>query len=88
MDQYGGVWARDEAHKSFGIASSNVIDEITLSVPFLSLAGKAPADSREIYAKLCDIVGKLAAQVSWTHWVSGRAASCRWQLCWLQGACR
>lgn len=64
LGQYGGVWAHDEARKSFGIAGANVIDGITLSVPFQSLAGKAPADSREISANLRDIVGKLAAEVS------------------------
>ncbi|WP_082129320.1 NAD(P)H-dependent oxidoreductase [Mycobacterium haemophilum] len=64
LGQYGGVWAHDEARKSFGIAGANVIDGIRLSVPFQSLAGKAPADSREISGHLRDIVGKLAAEVS------------------------
>lgn len=61
--QYGGVWAHDETRKSFGIAGARVVDAIKLSVPFKSLAGKAPADHAELSASVRDVVGKLAAEV-------------------------
>ncbi|ORW06308.1 FMN reductase [Mycobacterium lacus] len=63
LGRYGGVWAHDETRKSFGIAGSRVIDAIKLSVPFLTLDGKAPAESAELAAKVGDVVGKLAAEV-------------------------
>lgn len=61
--QYGGVWAHDETRKSFGIAGARVIDAIKLSVPFKTLAGKAPAEHAELSANVRDVVGKLAAEV-------------------------
>ena len=61
--QYGGVWAHDETRKSFGIAGPRVVEDLTLSVPFKSLDGKHPRENAEVVASLCDIVGKLAAEV-------------------------
>lgn len=63
MGQYGGVWAHDEARKSFGIAGARVCDAIKLSVPFRTLGGQAPADSAELSENVRDVVGKLAAEV-------------------------
>jgi NAD(P)H-dependent FMN reductase len=62
--QYGGVWAHDETRKSFGIAGARVVDAVKLSVPFKTLAGKAPAEHAELSANVRDVVGKLAAEVS------------------------
>jgi NAD(P)H-dependent FMN reductase len=39
MGQYGGVWAHDEARKSFGIAGANVVDAATFSLPIEALGG-------------------------------------------------
>jgi NAD(P)H-dependent FMN reductase len=64
MGQYGGVWAHDETRKSFGIAGASVVESIKLSVPFQSLAGKAPAEHAELVGNVRDIVGKLVAEVS------------------------
>jgi NAD(P)H-dependent FMN reductase len=62
--RYGGVWAHDEARKSFGIAGTRVVETIKLSVPFATLEGKAPAEHAELVANVRDVVGKLAAEVS------------------------
>ncbi|MGA9362310.1 MAG: NAD(P)H-dependent oxidoreductase [Mycobacterium sp.] len=62
--QYGGVWAHDETRKSFGIAGARVVEAVTLSVPFKTLEGKAPAEHAELSANVRDVVGKLAAEVS------------------------
>ncbi|MGO9155914.1 NAD(P)H-dependent oxidoreductase [Mycobacterium sp.] len=62
--QYGGVWAHDETRKSFGIAGARVVDAVKLSVPFKTLAGKAPAEHAELSANVRDVVGKLTAEVS------------------------
>ncbi|PBD13190.1 FMN reductase [Mycobacterium avium subsp. hominissuis] len=61
--QYGGVWVHDETRKSFGIAGARVVESIKLSVPFKTLAGKAPAEHAELSANVRDVVGKLAAEV-------------------------
>lgn len=61
--QYGGVWAHDETRKSFGIAGARVVESIKLSVPFGTLAGKAPAEHAELVANVRDVVGKLTAEV-------------------------
>lgn len=61
--QYGGVWAHEETRKSFGIAGARVVESIKLSVPFKTLAGKAPAEHAELSANVRDVVGKLAAEV-------------------------
>ena len=62
--QYGGVWAHDETRKSFGIAGARVVEAVTLSVPFKTLQGKAPAEHAELSANVRDVVRKLAAEVS------------------------
>ncbi len=64
MGQYGGVWAHDEARKSFGIAGARVIETIKLSVPFKTLDGKHPREHAELPATVRDAVGKLAAEIS------------------------
>jgi NAD(P)H-dependent FMN reductase len=64
MGQYGGVWAHDDTRKGFGIAGARVVESIKLSVPFQTLAGKAPAEHAELVANVRDIVGKLVAEVS------------------------
>jgi NAD(P)H-dependent FMN reductase len=63
MGRYGGVWAHDEARKSFGIAGARVVEAIKLSVPFQTLEGKAPAEHEELSANVRDVVGKLVAEV-------------------------
>ncbi len=64
LGRYGGVWAHDETRKSFGIAGARVVETINLSVPFQTLAGKAPAEHAELSQNVRDIVGKLAAEVT------------------------
>lgn len=64
LGQYGGVWAHDEARKSFGIAGPRIVESIALSIPTKSLDGKHPRESAEVVEKLRDVVGKLAAEVS------------------------
>lgn len=64
LGQYGGVWAHDEARKSFGIAGARVVEAIKLSVPFKSLNGQHPRQHAELVAHVRDVVGKLAAEVS------------------------
>lgn len=61
--QYGGVWAQDEARKSFGIAGTRVIDSVKLSIPIGSFDGKHPREHSEVAAAMQDVVGKLAAEV-------------------------
>jgi NAD(P)H-dependent FMN reductase len=62
--QYGGVWAHDDTRKTFGIAGPRIVEGLELSVPFKSLDGKHPRENAEVAAKLRDIIGKLAAEVS------------------------
>jgi NAD(P)H-dependent FMN reductase len=62
MGQYGGVWAHDEARKSFGIAGANVVDAPALSLPIDALCGKPPRESDDLVASLNDVLTKLAAQ--------------------------
>jgi NAD(P)H-dependent FMN reductase len=62
MGQYGGVWACDEARKSFGIAGANVVDAPTLSLPIEALGGKPPRESHHLVASLNDVLTKLAAE--------------------------
>jgi len=62
MGQYGGVWAHDEARKSFGIAGANVVDAPTLSLPIEALGGKPPRESHHLVASLNDVLTKLAAE--------------------------
>ncbi len=62
--QYGGVWAHDEARKSFGIAGPRIVEDLKLSVPTKTLDGRHPRENAELAENLRDIVGKLAAEVS------------------------
>jgi NAD(P)H-dependent FMN reductase len=64
LGQYGGVWAHDETRKSFGIAGPRVVEDLKLSVQATTFDGKHPRENAEVAAKLRDIVGKLAAEVS------------------------
>jgi NAD(P)H-dependent FMN reductase len=62
--QYGGVWAHDEARKSFGIAGPRIVEDLKLSVPTKALDGRHPRENAEVVENLRNIVGKLAAEVS------------------------
>jgi NAD(P)H-dependent FMN reductase len=62
MGQYGGVWAHDEARKSFGIAGANVVDAPALSLPIEALGGKPARESDDLVASLNDVLTKLAAE--------------------------
>jgi NAD(P)H-dependent FMN reductase len=62
--RYGGVWAHDETRKTLGLAGPRIVEDLKLSVPFTSLDGKHPRENVEVAAKIRDIVGKLAAEVS------------------------
>ena len=64
MGQYGGVWAHDEARKSFGIAGATVVDAPTFSLPIEALGGKLPRESHDLVASLNDVLTKLAAEAS------------------------
>jgi len=64
MGRYGGVWAHDDARKSFGIAGARVIEAIKLAVPFQTLEGKDPAEHADLSQNVRDVLGKLAAEVS------------------------
>jgi NAD(P)H-dependent FMN reductase len=61
--QYGGVWSHDETRKSFGIASANVVEALSLSVPFATLDGKHPRENADLVANVDDVLRKLAAEV-------------------------
>ena len=63
LGQYGGVWAHDEARKSFGIAGPRVVEDLKLSVPIKSLDGNHPRENVEVAEALRSIVGKLAVEV-------------------------
>ena len=60
--QYGGVWAHDEARKSFGIAGADVVD-VSLSLPAAKLEGKPPRENGYVVAELGDVLTKLASEV-------------------------
>jgi NAD(P)H-dependent FMN reductase len=62
MGQYGGVWAHDEARKSFGIAGADVVDAPAFSLPIDALGGKPPRESDDVIARLNDVLFKLAAE--------------------------
>ncbi|WP_101949114.1 NADPH-dependent FMN reductase [Mycobacterium sp. 3519A] len=61
--RYGGVWAHDEARKSFGIAGVQVVEDLKLSVQTTAFDGRHPRENAQIAANLRDVVGKLAAEV-------------------------
>jgi NAD(P)H-dependent FMN reductase len=62
MGQYGGVWAHDEARKSFGIAGADVVDAPAFSLSIDALGGKHPRESDNVVASLNDVLTKLAAE--------------------------
>jgi NAD(P)H-dependent FMN reductase len=62
MGQYGGVWAHDEARKSFGIAGADVVDAPAFSLPIDALGGKPARESDDVVARLHDVLVKLAAE--------------------------
>jgi len=64
--QFGGVWAQDEARKSFGIAGAKVLDEITLSIPgsVVRFAEVHPRDDAEVVAQLSDVLARLQEQLA------------------------
>ena len=62
MGQYGGVWAHDDARKSFGIAGADVVDAPAFSLPIDALGGKHPRESDDVVASLNDVLSKLAAE--------------------------
>ena len=64
MGQYGGVWAHDEARKSFGIAGASIVDAPTFALPIEALAGKPPRENHDLINSLNDVLTKLAAQAS------------------------
>jgi NAD(P)H-dependent FMN reductase len=63
LGQYGGVWSHDATRKGFGIAGANVIEALTLSVPFATLDGKHPRENQELVANVNDVLTKVAAEV-------------------------
>lgn len=63
LGRYGGVWAHDEARKSFSVAGVRVIEDVKLSVPLASLDGKHPAEHERLVADVTEVVAKLAAEV-------------------------
>ena len=64
--QFGGVWAQDEARKSFGIAGANVLEDITLSIPgsVVRFAEVHPRDDAEVVAQLADVLARLQQQLA------------------------
>jgi NAD(P)H-dependent FMN reductase len=63
LGQYGGVWSHDDTRKGFGIAGANVIEALTLSVPFGTLNGQHPRENDELVANVNDVLTKLAAEI-------------------------
>jgi NAD(P)H-dependent FMN reductase len=63
MGRSGGARAHNETRKSCGYAGARVLDALTVSVPFRTLDGKAPAEHAELTRNVGDVVAKLAAEV-------------------------
>ncbi len=63
LGQYGGVWAHDEARKSFGIAGPRVIEDVKLSIPAKVFDGKHPRENADVVQQVREVVGKLVAEV-------------------------
>ena len=59
--QFGGVWAQDEARKSFGIAGANVLDDVKLSIPgsVVRFAETHPRDDAEVVDQLAAVVAAV-----------------------------
>jgi NAD(P)H-dependent FMN reductase len=63
--QFGGVWAQDEARKSFGIAGAKVLENVKLSIPgsVVRFAEVHPKDDAEVVAQLADVVTAVVASM-------------------------
>ena len=61
--QFGGVWAQDEARKSFTIAGASVLEDVKLSVPgsIVRFAELHPKDDAEVVAQLETVVRDVVA---------------------------
>jgi len=66
--QFGGVWAQDDARKSFGIAGATVLTEVTMSIPgsVVRFAELHPKDDAEVVEKLSAVLGGLVAATTAT----------------------
>jgi len=64
LGRYGGVWAHDEARKSFGIAGAQVVDSLELSIPSPVFDGRHPRENAELVSNVREVVEKLAANIA------------------------
>jgi NAD(P)H-dependent FMN reductase len=64
--QFGGVWAQDEARKSYGIAGARVLEDITLSIPssVVRFAETHPRDDAEAVALVSAVLDAIVAAVT------------------------
>lgn len=62
LGRYGGVWAHDATRKSFGLAGTRVVEEITLSLPIGALDGRHPREHVQLVADVREAVARLAAE--------------------------
>lgn len=64
--QFGGVWAQDEARKSFGIAGARVLEDITLSIPssVVRFAETHPRDDADAVAQVTAVLEAVVAAVA------------------------
>lgn len=63
--EFGGVWAHDDARKSFGIAGARVLEDVKLAVPgsLVRFADLHPKDDSEVVQQLTDVVRDIVAAV-------------------------
>jgi NAD(P)H-dependent FMN reductase len=63
--QFGGVWAHDDARKSFGIAGARVLDDVKLAIPgsLVRFAKLHPKDDSEVVQQLAAVVREIVAAV-------------------------
>jgi len=59
--QFGGVWAQDDARKSFGIAGARVVNEVSVAIPesVVRFATLHPRDDTEVAEKLGAVLTTL-----------------------------
>ena len=64
--QFGGVWAQDEARKSYGIAGARVLEDVTLSIPssVVRFAETHPRDDAEAVALVSAVIDAIVAAVA------------------------
>jgi NAD(P)H-dependent FMN reductase len=64
--QFGGVWAQDEARKSFGIAGARVLTDVSLAIPesVIRFAEVHPKDDAEVVEKLTAVVATVVAEAN------------------------